>query len=204
MFIKRSVRRSKFTRAVFITITVLIAIGLVVPLAGLFRGRDDTGGAQSTAAVQKSLGERLAELEEKAAGSPGDKELLMELAETYLYAGKPDQAVLTYEKVLAQDPGFSKARLEMATVYFYSGRYDQSVEQLKKVIESEPDNADAHYLLGIVLGAGKKDFAAGMGELEKFIALKGEGPEAEKARQIIDEWKNIQGQGQAQARAQKQ
>lgn len=197
MFIKRSVRRSRFTRAVFITITVLIAIGLVVPLAGLFRARDDVSGVQSTAAVQKSLQERLAELEEKAAGSPGDRELLMELAETYLYAGKPDQAVLTYEKVLEQDPGFTKARLEMATVYFYSGRFDQSVEQFKKVIESEPDNADAHYLLGVVLGAGKKDYAAGIAELEKYIELAGEGPGAEKARQIIDEWKNMSGQDQA-------
>jgi hypothetical protein len=43
-----------------------------------------------------------------------------------------------------------------------------------------------------VLGAGKKDYAGGIQELEKFIALAKEGPDVEKARLTINEWKTAQ------------
>lgn len=187
MFFGRS--RSKLRRAIFIAITVLIAIGLVIPLASLFQNQPWGGVAQNSGTAQKTLQERLAELETEAIKAPGNTAVLMELAEAYIYTSKPDQAVKTYEQVLAADPGQSEARYMIAFVYYMSGKYDQAETSLKELIQKAPEYIDAHLLYGYVLGAGKKDYAGGIQELEKFIAQAGEGPDVEKARLAINEWK---------------
>lgn len=192
MFIRK--RKSKFRKAIFITITALIAIGLVIPLASLFQKQPDSGGSQDTS--QQTTQDRLAELEAKALENPSDTAILMDLAETYVYTGNPDLAVKTFEQVLALDPGKSEARYDIAFVYYMSGRYDQAEAALLELIQKDPDNQDAHWLYGIVLGTGKKDYTAGIKEMEKYIALAKEGPDVEKARQIINEWKTQPPQNQ--------
>jgi cytochrome c-type biogenesis protein CcmH/NrfG len=129
MFFGRS--KNKFRKAIFIVITVLIAIGLVIPLASLFQDQPG-GGAQDPGTAQKTLQERLAELEAEAEKSPGNTEVLMELAEAYIYTSKPDQAVKTYEQVLAADPGYSEARYMIAYVYYMTGEFDQAETNLKR------------------------------------------------------------------------
>lgn len=189
MFIRKSVKRNKLQKAVFVFLTALIAIGLVIPLASLFQKQPTVGGDQSDTPVQQSLQEKLSGLEAKAKDNPKDVTVLMDLAETYLYASKPDQAVKTYEQVLALDPNNAEASIDIATIYYYSSKNDQAITQLKELINKDPNNQSAHYLYGIVLGTGKKDTTAGTQELEKFIALAKEGPDVEKAKQIINEWK---------------
>lgn len=189
MFIRKSVKRSKLQKAVFVVLTVLIAIGLVIPLASLFQKQPGSAGDQDAGPTQQSLQERLSGLEAKAKENPGDTTVLMDLAETYLYASKADQAVRTYEQVLALDPNNAEASIDIATIYYYSNKYDQAISQLTELIKKDPDNKSAHYLYGIVLGTGKKDYTAGIQELEKFIAMAKEGPDVEKAKQIINEWK---------------
>jgi len=192
LFIRKSVKRNRFRKAVFITITALIAIGLVVPLAAMFQKQPTSGGTQSTA--QQTNQDRLAELEAKALENPTDTAVLMELAETYVYTGNPDLAVKTFEQVLALDPGKSEARYDIAFIYYMSAKYDQAEAKLQELLQKDPDNKEAHYLYGVVLGTGKKDYAAGIKEIEKYIELAKEGPNVEKARQIINEWKTQQPQ----------
>lgn len=192
MFTRKSVKRNKFRKAIFIAITALIAIGLVIPLAGLFQKQPDSGGSQS--ASQQTPQDRLVELEAKALENPSDTAILMDLAKTYFYTSKPDLAVKTYEQVLALNPGQSEARYNIAFVYYMSGKYDQAEAKLQELIQKDPDNKDAHYLYGIVLGTGKKDYTAGIKEMEKYIDLAKEGTDVEKARQLINEWKTQQPQ----------
>jgi len=189
MLFNRKSTRNKIRRGFFVVITVLIAIGLVVPLAGLFSNQPDYSGRQDSGAVQQTLGERLAELENKVKENPGDVNTLIELAQTYFYSGNRDQAVTTYEQVLALDPNNSHARFDLATIYYYTSEYDLAVTQLQELLKNEPDNKDARYFYGIVLGTGLKDYQGGIKELEKFIELAGEGTDVEKVRQYIDEWK---------------
>lgn len=189
MYIKKSVKKNRFKRGVFITITIMIAIGLVIPLAGLFQKQPDPTGTQGAGPAGQTPQERIAALEGKVKENPGDTTVLMDLGQAYLYSGKPDQAIQTYQQVLAVNPNLTEAYLDMATIYFYSSKHDQAIAQLQELLKKEPDNVSAHYLYGIVLGTGKKDYAAGIQEMEKFIALAKEGPDVEKARQIINEWK---------------
>ncbi|MDD4239358.1 MAG: tetratricopeptide repeat protein [Desulfotomaculaceae bacterium] len=189
MFIRKSVKRNKFRRVLFVVITALIAIGLVIPLAGLFSNQSDYSGGQGTNTVQQTPQERLADLENKAKESPGDVSVLVELAQAYFYAGNPDQATKTYEQVLTLDANNSAARYDMATIYYYSSKYDLAVAQLQELLKNDPDNKAAHYFYGIVLGTGIKDYQGGITELEKFVELAKEGSDVEKARQLINEWK---------------
>lgn len=192
MFFRKTRKKNKLQRFIFLTITVLIAIGLVVPLAGLFQNQTGGSTAHTPEQAAQSLQERLSYLESKAKENPGDTVLLMELAKTYLFSGETEKSIETYEKVLEIDPRNAQARIEIATAYYYSSNYDQAVEHLQELLKADPNNKNAHYLYGIVLATGKKDYEAGIKEMEKFIALAGEGPEAEKARQAINEWKAVQ------------
>lgn len=188
MFVRKSVKRNKFRKGLFVVITVLIAIGLVIPLAGLFQNQPGSSG-QADNIAQQTPQERLAELENQAKENPGNVNVLLQLAQAYFYAGNPDQATKTYEQVLALDAGNNEARYDMATIYFYSSKYDLAVAQLQELLKNDPDNKGAHYFYGIVLGTGLKDYQGGIQELEKFIELAKEGSDVEKARQIINEWK---------------
>ncbi|HOV80286.1 MAG TPA: tetratricopeptide repeat protein [Bacillota bacterium] len=189
MFIRKKVRRSKLTKGVFITIVVLIAVGMVIPLAGLIQREPDGGEPGDSGPARQTVLDRLASLEARVRDNPSDTALLMDLAGTYRQAGMPDQAVKTYERVLSLNPAYSEARIELAYTNFYSGKIDQAATQLQELIKSDPGNKDAHYLYGIILGEIKKDYSGGIREMEKFIALAKEGPEVEKARQRINVWK---------------
>jgi len=181
-------------RFIFITVTVLIAIGLVIPLAGLFQRQPGDSGATGDDYATQTLQEQLASLEERAKANPGDKDVLLELAETYIYTAQREQAIKTYEQVLALDPAHAESRLNLATLYYYSNQYDQAIGNLQDLIQRDPGNKNAHYLYGIILGTGKQDYAAAIQEMETFISLAGEGTEVEKARQAIEEWKKASGQ----------
>lgn len=187
MFFRRS--KSKLRKAIFITITVLIAIGLVIPLAALFQKQPSDGGSQESGTTRNTPQERLAGLEAEAAKAPENTAVLMELADAYIYAGKPDRALKTYEQALAVDPGYSDARYMIAYIYYNTNENDQAIAKLQELIEKDPNYAEAHLLYGYVLGNEKKDYVGGIQELERFIALAKEGPETEKVKLIIDEWK---------------
>lgn len=188
MFVRKSVKKNKFRKTLFVVITVLIAIGLVIPLAGLFQ-KQPGSGVQDENLAQQTPQERLAELENQAKADPGNVNILLELAQAYFYAGNPEQATKTYEQVLTLDANNSEARYDMATIYYYSSKYDLAVAQLQELLKNDPGNKAAHYFYGIVLGTGLKDYQGGIQELEKFIELAKEGPDVEKARQVINEWK---------------
>ncbi len=186
MFFKKS--KSRFRKAVFITITALIAIGMVIPLAGLFQKLPAGGGLGESPATQMTPQERLAGLEAEAVKTPQNIAVLMELADAYIYSGKPDQALKTYEQVLQVDPGYSDARYMIAYVNYSMNENDQAITSLQELIEKDPQYAGAHLLYGYVLGHDMKDYAGGVQELERFVALAGEGPDVEKAKLIIAEW----------------
>ncbi|MCG9968340.1 tetratricopeptide repeat protein [Pelotomaculum terephthalicicum JT] len=196
MYLNKAIKKNKFQKIVFITITVLIAVGLVFPLAGLFQEQPAGNGLPDTEQTGQTALDDLPALEARAKENPRDTAVLMELGEAYIRAGKPDQAVKTYEQVLAVEPNNITVRLEMAYIYYFTSQYDLAIGQLNEIIKNNPDNGEAHLIYGYVLGQGKKDYAAGIQELEKFIALAKQGTDVEHAKQAIEEWKALAAQEQ--------
>ena len=58
-----------------------------------------------------------------------------------LDAGKPDQATLAFERVLAVDPNFAGARLDMARAYFQLGDFARAKTEFQTVLALNPPAA---------------------------------------------------------------
>jgi len=188
----RKTRAKKLQKTIFIVITVLLSIGLVIPLLGIFSNQGQVplpNGATDNDAGKKTPQERIAELENKVKENPGDTAIHMELAEAYLSAGRVDQTISEYEQVLALEPANTQARLNMANIYYLISKYDLAEGQLAELVKQDPQDKNARYLYGLVLAEGKGDYAGGVREMEKFIELAPAGPGVENAKQKISEWR---------------
>lgn len=184
-------KRKKRQKMVFIVLTVFLSLGLlgssVVWLGGNYFSPPPQNEQVSVQA------EAVADLEARVKENPSDPQALTALARAYFNAGRLEEAQQTYEKALAQKPPDDGAlRLELAMTSFLRSDYDKATATLEEEIKRHPDHAEAHYLYGQVLAAGKKDYARGIQELEKFIELAKTGDDVARARQMIAEWqKNL-------------
>ncbi|MCL6447929.1 MAG: tetratricopeptide repeat protein [Armatimonadetes bacterium] len=181
-------QRKKRQKIVFIVLTIFLSLGLlsssVVWLGGDYFSPPPPN--------EPAEGNTVADLEARVKEKPDDAQALAALARAYFDAGRLEEAQQTYEKALAQNPDDGALRLELAMTSFLRGDYDKAIAALEEEIKRRPDHAEAHYLYGQVLAAGKKDYARGIQELEKFVALAKTGDDVARARQMIAEWqKNL-------------
>lgn len=183
-------RRRKQQKIVFGILAAFLAVGLLASsLPGFFLSGNTPANSPQTAEQQPV--KTAAELEKALKDKPEDKALLAELAGAYLREGQSDKAVETYEKAVALAPENGDMRQTLAMTYFINGNYDKSAAHMQEELKRHPDNKEAHLLYGQVLGYGKKDYPAAIKELEKYIELAGEGNDAVKARQMIEELKDM-------------
>ncbi len=181
-------QRKRRQKIVFIVLTIFLSLGLlsssVVWLGGDYFSPPPPN--------EPAEGDTVADLEARVKEKPDDPQALAALARAYFEAGRLDQAQQTYEKALAQNPDDGALRLELAMTSFLRSDYDKAAAVLEEEIKRHPDHAEAHYLYGHVLAVGKKDYAHGIQELEKFIDLAKTGDDVTRARQRIAEWqKNL-------------
>lgn len=81
-------------------------------------------------------------------------------------AGKHDEAVAAYQRVLARDARFSLAYQGLAEVYSRMNRLDDAIATIRKAIECDPDEALFHT------------------SLSRFLQRQGKIPEAEEAAAV--------------------
>ncbi|MDQ0284969.1 cytochrome c-type biogenesis protein CcmH/NrfG [Desulfofundulus luciae] len=180
-------RKKRRQQIAFIILTVFLSLGLLGTSIGWFFSLPST--SSPSGAEQPSPEKIIADLESRAKANPEDAGIAARLARAYLDAGKMDQALKTYEKVVQLKPENSDFRIELALVQFLLGRYDEAAANFKEEIRRHPGNARAHYYYGQVLALGKGDYQGGIRELEKFIQLAGKGDDVAQARKMIEEWK---------------
>jgi tetratricopeptide (TPR) repeat protein len=99
--------------------------------------------------------ELLSPLEDRLAGDPAYDYLLAVAA---LDAGRPDEAVLAFERVLAADPLFAGARLDLGRAYFALGAFRAAEAELRTVLGQDPPQhvrAVAEDYLARMAGAGR-------------------------------------------------
>lgn len=176
---KRVSRKNKLKRIAFITVTVFIAIGLVIPLASLFQAQPVASDGQA------AMRQQLSALEAQAAANPSDTAVLLELAGMYFQLGEAGQAVAAFEQVLALDPGNVTVRYEVSLIYYLSGAFDQAIEHLTRLLEDDPGNGEAQVLYAYALGPGKGDYAAAVQSLQNYIDTAQEGAEIESAKEAV-------------------
>lgn len=72
-----------------------------------------------------------------------------------------------------------EVRLSLAALYYGVGDLDPAREELELVLERSPDNANAHYLAGIVAASsGQSSWPRARAHWEKYLELAPDGPRA--------------------------
>lgn len=120
--------------------------------AWLFRGALEREASDLPAAVA-SFQAGIARLECDAQPAPLCRALRLELAITFAFARRYEDAERTYAKVLADAPGDRDARLGLARVRFWRGDADGALATLGARLEQDAADVDALALRGDVLRA---------------------------------------------------
>jgi len=101
----------------------------------------------------------LAALEARASANPGDVPTQLALADGYVKAGRPQDAIPRYQAVLGKDPNNVAALDGLALILVASGSNDGAIVAADRVLAQRPKDADALFVKGLAL-YGKQDWNA--------------------------------------------
>lgn len=124
-------------------------------------------------------------LQELVRQSPNNLYAWIELGNILMDNSRFHEAIDVYQKALEMDEKNVNVRVDMGTCYRLIGRSDKAVEEYRKAIAINPSHLNAHRNLGIVLAFDFKKKREGIKELEKYLRLAPNTPDAEKMRQLI-------------------
>ena len=181
------IKSKKFKRLVYIVLTVLLSIGLVIPLAALFQ-RPPVDPQSQTAQTGY---ERIDELEELLLSEPNDVDAICELGELYDSVGNRERATDMFERALARDSAREEALYYVARSNYGKGENDLAIEQLETIVANNPEHGGAYLLISYIYAIGEKDYEAGIQAMENYIAVAGPNENTDVARQTIVEWQKI-------------
>lgn len=106
-------------------------------------------------------------------------------ATIYLMRGQLNQAEFHFRGALSVDSDFTEAYVGLGDIYNQRYAPQQAVEMYRAALRVNPDLAMAHYRLGMTylsLNAWEK----AKEELESYLLISPGGPEADKAREILN------------------
>ena len=138
--------------AIVAAVAVGAAVFFLPPAAG-----DRAPGETVTGTVPQS--NALAGLETRASGNPGDVPTQLALADAYVQAGRPQDAIPRYQAVLAKDPNNVAALDGLALILVASGSNDGAIVAADRVIAQRPKDPDALFVKGLAL-YGKDQWSA--------------------------------------------
>lgn len=82
--------------------------------------------------------------------NPYNSAILNNLAELSRSEGKQNDAIELYASAIASDPMFVEPYLNVARLFLDLSEFKLAEPYVRKSIEIEPDNAEAHFMLGII------------------------------------------------------
>jgi tetratricopeptide (TPR) repeat protein len=153
------------------------------------QARAKTGGERD-AAMEKGLATYIKAIELK----PDDAAYYNNYALALVTANKVEEAQVQLTKAAQINPqGAGQYFYNLGAVLTNTGQSDAASEAFKRAIEADPNYAEAHYQYGVSLMSkaqidadGKINPAPGTREaLEKYVALRPDGPNAESAKGLL-------------------
>lgn len=103
-----------------------------------------------TSQVEKNEAESLKVLEEGLKANPNNKDLMLTELDTYIKAGKAQQAIEKLQKAIEVDPNNVSLYLVLGQVYEQTKKFDLAQQNYEKAIKLEPANGNANYNLGVL------------------------------------------------------
>ena len=143
--------RTLVAAAILAAVAVGAAVFYLPPSAG-----DRAPGETVTGTVPQS--NPLAALEARASANPGDVPTQLALADGYVQAGRPQDAIPRYQAVLAKDPNNVAALDGLALILVASGSNDGAIVAADRVLAQRPKDPDALFVKGLAL-YGKQDWS---------------------------------------------
>lgn len=148
-------RRAPVPTLVAAALVAAVAVGAAVfylpPSAG-----DRAPGETVTGTVPQT--DPVAALEARASAKPSDVPTQLALADGYVKAGRPQDAIPRYQAVLAKDPTNVAALDGLALILVASGSYDGAIVATDRVLTQRPKDPDALFVKGLAL-YGKQDWS---------------------------------------------
>ncbi len=128
-------------------------------------------------------------LSEAVQKHPNDARLLSELAITYDFLGKSDEAFKMYEQALVNRPDNKDLRYNYGRLFLMRQDYDNAIIHFEKVAEAAPEDFEANYNIGIShLKIGER-LDKELRELNEAVSKKKQKPDTQKMESMKAEAK---------------
>lgn len=136
--------RTLVAASLIAAVVVGVAVFYLPPSAG-----DRAPGETVTGTVPQT--DALAALEARASANPSDIPTQLGLADAYVQAGRPQDAIPRYRAVLANDPNNVAALDGLALILVASGSNDGAIVAANRVLAQRPKDPDALFVKGLAL-----------------------------------------------------
>jgi cytochrome c-type biogenesis protein CcmI len=136
--------RTLIAAALIAAVAVGVAVFYLPPSAG-----DRAPGETVTGTVPQT--DPLAALQARASANPGDVPTQLALADGYVKAGRPQDAIPRYQAVLTKDPSNVAALDGLALILVASGSNDGAIVAADRVLAQRPKDPDALFVKGLAL-----------------------------------------------------
>ena len=136
--------RTLIGAALIAAVAVGVAVFYLPPSAG-----DRAPGETVTGTVPQT--DPLAALQARASANPGDVPTQLALADGYVKAGRPQDAISRYQAVLTKDPNNVAALDGLALILVASGSNDGAIVAADRVLAQRPKDPDALFVKGLAL-----------------------------------------------------
>lgn len=127
------------------------------------------------------------QMEQAAKIAPKNAQVWINLGNAMMDAQRFNEAIDAYGKALALDPKNVPVRVDLGTCYRGVRQFDKAVEQYRKALKIDPSFPNAHRNLGVVLAFDLHNKAEGIKEIKRYLELVPIGPDADSARQVLQE-----------------
>ncbi|MGD0885783.1 MAG: tetratricopeptide repeat protein [Thermodesulfovibrionales bacterium] len=164
----------------------VVLISLLILVVACQQKQEQSGQGQSPVGLNSSMAD-VSNLQEVVKKDPKNVGAWIELGNIFMDSQRFSEAVDAYQKALVLDPKNVDVRVDMGTCYRKIGKPDKAVEEYKEALKINPNHLNAHKNLGIVLAFDLKERAEAIKELEKYLELAPNAPDADKAKQLIQQ-----------------
>jgi tetratricopeptide (TPR) repeat protein len=135
----------------------------------------------NTLAVQN----RIMQLQDSVTKDPKNLGAWIELGNMLMDSSRFQEAIDAYRKALYMDRNNVNVRVDMGTCYRNIRQPDKAVEEYRRAIAINPDHPNSHRNLAVVLAFDLKNKKGAIKELEEYIRLAPQAPDAEKIRNLL-------------------
>jgi tetratricopeptide (TPR) repeat protein len=142
------------------------------------------------AASGQKFDEAEAEYKRAIALKPDFFEARFDLAQVLEKLNKHDEAIQEYQQAVALKPQSAEAQYNLGALLLQKNQFDNARPHLEAALAADSTNANAARALGFACLQGeKKDMKAAKANLERYLALKPDAPDAADIRAVIAELK---------------